>query len=87
MIALQLAFTRAPFMNGLFHSAPIGGGAWARIALVAVSGYAVVEMAEVGPPPPRRAERGAWLPAAASASVRVGSPPCSTAATTRMRAA
>ena len=44
MIGLQLAFTYAPFMNTLFHSAPITGGAWLRIGAVAVAGYFVVEI-------------------------------------------
>lgn len=44
MIGLQLAFTYAPFMNALFHSAPITGDAWLRIATVAVIGYIVVEV-------------------------------------------
>lgn len=43
MILLQLAFTYAPFMNSLFHTAPIEGAAWARIAAVACAGYAIVE--------------------------------------------
>jgi magnesium-transporting ATPase (P-type) len=43
MILLQLAFTYAPIMNTLFHSAPIEAGAWIRITAVAVAGYAIVE--------------------------------------------
>jgi universal stress protein E len=33
MIVLQLAFTYVPFMNRMFHSAPIGWDAWWRILL------------------------------------------------------
>jgi cation-transporting P-type ATPase F len=42
MIALQLMFTYAPFMNRFFHSAPIGWDAWWRILLTAVVAYAIV---------------------------------------------
>jgi Ca2+-transporting ATPase len=43
MIAAQLAFTYAPWMNRLFHSAPIGGGTWVRILSVAGVAFAAVE--------------------------------------------
>lgn len=44
MIALQMMFTYAPFMNKFFHSAPIGWDAWWRILLTAVVAYAIVEL-------------------------------------------
>jgi Ca2+-transporting ATPase len=43
MIALQMLFTYAPFMNKFFHTAPIGWDAWWRILLTAVVAYAIVE--------------------------------------------
>ncbi|MDP1562197.1 MAG: HAD-IC family P-type ATPase [Pirellulaceae bacterium] len=43
MVALQLLFTYAPFMNRFFHSAPIGWDAWWRILLTAVVAYWIVE--------------------------------------------
>lgn len=42
MVALQLLFTYAPFMNRFFHSAPIGWDAWWRILLTAVVVYLIV---------------------------------------------
>lgn len=42
MVALQLLFTYAPFMNRFFHSAPIGWDAWWRILLTAVMAYVIV---------------------------------------------
>lgn len=42
MIALQLAFTYAPEMNHMFHSAPIGWDAWWRIGLTGIAAYATV---------------------------------------------
>ncbi|WP_166348587.1 HAD-IC family P-type ATPase [Phytoactinopolyspora limicola] len=42
MLALQMAFTYLPWMNGLFHSAPIGADAWGRALAVAVVAYMVV---------------------------------------------
>ncbi len=42
MIALQLLFTYAPFMNRLFHSAPLGATAWLHVLAVAALAYAVV---------------------------------------------
>jgi len=43
-IATQLLFTYAPFMNKLFHSAPITGEAWLRIVAVGVIAFAAVEL-------------------------------------------
>ncbi|NUT52522.1 MAG: HAD-IC family P-type ATPase, partial [Saccharothrix sp.] len=43
-VALQLLFTYAPFMNALFHTAPIGWDSWAVVAVLAVVAYAVVEL-------------------------------------------
>ncbi len=43
MLAVQLLFTYAPFMNVIFHSTPIGMGPWVRIVLVALAGYLIVE--------------------------------------------
>jgi len=42
MIAAQLLFTYAPFMNQLFQSAPIGAEAWLHIFAVATAAYVVV---------------------------------------------
>ncbi len=42
MIALQLAFTYAPLMNRMLHSAPIGWDAWWRILLTGAAAYAIV---------------------------------------------
>jgi magnesium-transporting ATPase (P-type) len=44
MVGLQVAFTYAPVMNTLFHSAPIDTAAWLRIAAVALAGYVAVEV-------------------------------------------
>ncbi|QDU29261.1 putative cation-transporting ATPase F [Anatilimnocola aggregata] len=44
MVALQLLFTYAPFMNWFFHSAPIGWDAWWRILLTAVVAHLIVGM-------------------------------------------
>ncbi|KAB2352255.1 HAD-IC family P-type ATPase [Actinomadura rudentiformis] len=46
LIAIQLLYTYAPFMNDLFRSAPINAGAWARVTAVAVLAYALVELAK-----------------------------------------
>ncbi|GAA1331612.1 HAD-IC family P-type ATPase [Saccharothrix algeriensis] len=43
-IALQLLFTYAPFMNTLFHTAPIGWASWAFVAALALVAYGVVEL-------------------------------------------
>lgn len=42
MIVLQIALTYAPFMNHMFHTAPIGWNAWWRILLTAVVAYVIV---------------------------------------------
>jgi Ca2+-transporting ATPase len=42
MVGLQLAFTYVPFMNALFHSAPIGLGAWIRVLGAGLVIYLVV---------------------------------------------
>jgi Ca2+-transporting ATPase len=44
IIAVQLLFTYAPVMNGLFHSAPIDADSWSRIIAVAVLVFAAVEL-------------------------------------------
>lgn len=44
MLAAQMVFTYAPFMNHMFHTAPISGRAWLHILAVAIAAYAVVEM-------------------------------------------
>ncbi len=44
MIAVQLLFTYAPFMNRLFHSAPISAGAWLRIIAVGLVVFVVIEL-------------------------------------------
>lgn len=44
MLGAQLFFTYTPAMNKLFHTAPISGEAWLRIAGVAVAAFAVVEL-------------------------------------------
>jgi magnesium-transporting ATPase (P-type) len=44
MIAIQVAFTYAPFMNDFFHSAPIGGESWARIVAVGFAAHLIVEI-------------------------------------------
>jgi magnesium-transporting ATPase (P-type) len=43
MIALQLLFTYAPFMNRWFHTAPISAGTWMHILALAGGIFAVVE--------------------------------------------
>lgn len=42
MIVLQLFFTYAPFMNKVFHSAPIGVNDWLLIAVIAVAVYGII---------------------------------------------
>jgi magnesium-transporting ATPase (P-type) len=42
MVAAQVLFTHAPFMNRLFHSAPIRAESWLHALAVAVAAYAVV---------------------------------------------
>lgn len=48
MLVAQLIFTYVPFMNHVFHSAPIGLDSWARIMLVAAGAYLIVEMEKGG---------------------------------------
>lgn len=43
MVALQLIFTYAPFMNGVFESAPIGWDEWGFVLLTASATYLIVE--------------------------------------------
>jgi cation-transporting P-type ATPase F len=43
MIAAQLLFTYLPLMNRLFHTAPLGLGAWATIIGIAATAFGVVE--------------------------------------------
>ncbi|MEN6666019.1 MAG: cation transporting ATPase C-terminal domain-containing protein [Phycisphaerae bacterium] len=42
MVGLQMAFTYVAFMNALFHSAPIGLGAWIRVLGAGLVIYLVV---------------------------------------------
>jgi cation-transporting ATPase F len=42
-LALQLAFTYAPFMNRWFHSAPLPAASWLRIAAVAGAAFGLIE--------------------------------------------
>ena len=44
MLGAQVVFTYAPLMNKLFHTAPIGAESWLRIAVVAVTAFAAVEL-------------------------------------------
>ena len=44
VLAVQALFTYAPFMQALFHTAALGGEVWARIVLVGVIIYVVVEL-------------------------------------------
>jgi len=44
IVGLQLLFTYAPFMQTLFHTAPLGADAWLRIVLIALSIYVIVEL-------------------------------------------
>ncbi|MBB4966072.1 HAD-IC family P-type ATPase [Saccharothrix violaceirubra] len=46
-VVLQLLLTYAPFMNALFHTAPIGLSSWAVVVGLAALAYSVVELAEV----------------------------------------
>ena len=43
VVLLQLLYVYAPFMQTLFHSAPLGAEAWLRIMLIALSVYVIVE--------------------------------------------
>lgn len=42
MVGLQVAFTYLPALNGVFDTAPVVGGAWARVALFALGVHALV---------------------------------------------
>jgi cation-transporting ATPase F len=44
MICAQLLFTYAPFMQHLFHTAPLDAGAWLRIAGVALLSFGTIEL-------------------------------------------
>jgi magnesium-transporting ATPase (P-type) len=44
MAGAQDLFTHAPLMNRLFHSAPLDGAAWLRVAAVGVVVFCVVEL-------------------------------------------
>jgi magnesium-transporting ATPase (P-type) len=44
VIALQLVYTYAPFMQTLFHSAALGGDTWLRVVLIGLSIYVLVEI-------------------------------------------
>ena len=44
IVGLQLLFTYVPFMQALFHTAPLGAEAWARIVPIALSIYVIVEI-------------------------------------------
>jgi Ca2+-transporting ATPase len=44
MLAAQLLFTYAPIMNRLFHTVPLGGESWLRIASVAAFTFIAVEL-------------------------------------------
>ncbi len=44
MVAVQMLFTFAPFMNRAFHSAPLDAAAWLRIAAVGLLAFLVVEL-------------------------------------------
>ncbi len=43
VLVLQLLYIYAPFMQALFHSAPLDGGVWTKIMLAAFSAYVLVE--------------------------------------------
>jgi len=42
MIVLQLLFTYAPFMNKIFHSAPIAANDWLLIIIISVAVYSII---------------------------------------------
>ncbi|MEO3826491.1 HAD-IC family P-type ATPase [Actinomadura sp. B10D3] len=46
LVAVQALYTYAPFMNDVFHSAPLPASAWARIAATAALTYVLVELAK-----------------------------------------
>lgn len=43
-IGLQLLLTYLPFMNGLFHTAPLGWQPWLMVFMMSVMAYVVVEL-------------------------------------------
>ncbi|HSH15072.1 MAG TPA: cation-transporting P-type ATPase [Verrucomicrobiae bacterium] len=43
MAGAQLLFTHLPLMNRLFHSAPLDGAAWLRVAAVGLAVFCIVE--------------------------------------------
>jgi cation-transporting ATPase F len=43
MLALQMVYTYLPLMNYLFQSVPLDPAAWARIVLVGLFAYIIVE--------------------------------------------
>ncbi len=44
MVAIQMLFTYAPFMNRLFGSAPIGANLWLDIIAVSLAAFAAIEI-------------------------------------------
>lgn len=44
MIVLQVLFAQTPWMNRLFHTAPIGLDAWAAVALFSLAVYVIIEL-------------------------------------------
>jgi magnesium-transporting ATPase (P-type) len=44
MLAAQLLFTHAPWMNRLFHSAPLDAGSWLYVTGVGLAAYFAVEL-------------------------------------------
>jgi cation-transporting ATPase F len=44
MVAAQLAMTYVPFMNALFHTAPLSLANWGWIMAVALTAFAAVEV-------------------------------------------
>jgi cation-transporting ATPase F len=44
MIVLQVLFAQTPWMNRLFHTAPIGLDAWAAIAAFSLAVYVIIEI-------------------------------------------
>ncbi len=44
VMGFQMLYTYAPFMQVMFHSAPLAAGVWLRIVLVALSVYLIVEI-------------------------------------------
>jgi cation-transporting ATPase F len=43
-VALQLALTYLPFMNTLFHTAPLRWEPWLAVVLLSAGAYVVVEL-------------------------------------------